>query len=260
VSILARGYGGAQKGPVRVEPARHGANDVGDEALLHARVTPTIIARDRVQGAILAEAGGAEIIVMDDGFQSPALAKDLSLLVVDGAVGLGNGRVLPAGPLRAAFAPQLARADALVVMGQGAAGEALSVLARASGKPVLKARLAPNPQSAAALVGRDVLAFCGIGRPMKFVETLGAIGTRNAVLRPFADHHVYSEADAARLMTEADATGLTLVTTEKDAVKLVGGPERLRLAARTLVLPVQAVFADEGLLDELLAPLLAGSV
>ncbi|AVO46901.1 tetraacyldisaccharide 4'-kinase [Phreatobacter cathodiphilus] len=257
-AILARGYGGRLAGPVVVDPAVHGPADVGDEPLLHARRFPTVVARDRPAGAALAVARGAGLIVMDDGFQNPALAKDLSVLVVDGAAGLGSGRVLPAGPLRAPFRPQLARADALLVVGEGEAGEALAALAAEAGRPVLRGRLVVEAETAAWLSGRDVLAFCGIGRPAKFVETLGAAGARNAVLRPFADHHAYGEADAERLLAEAARTGLPLVTTEKDAVKLKGSPALDRLAAATRVVPVSLKVEEEAaaaaLLDRVTAP------
>lgn len=253
-AVLTRGYGGSLKGPVVVDAARHGAAEVGDEALLHAASGLTVLAHDRPAGAALAAAQGATVIVMDDGFQNPSLVKDLSLLVVDGAAGLGNGRILPAGPLRAPFAPQMARADALLVVGPGAAGDALAAAVAAGGDTVIRARLAPDPAIAAWLAGRDVLAFCGIGRPAKFVETLGAAGARNAVLRPFPDHHAYVDADARQLLDEAARTGLALVTTEKDRVKLKGSAALDELAARTVTVPVQLVPADPAALDRLIAP------
>lgn len=240
-AILGRGYGGSLAGPVVVDPALHGPAEVGDEPLLHARHALTIIARDRPAGATLAVARGATVIVMDDGFQNPSLAKTRSLLVVDGAHGVGNGRVLPAGPLRAPLAPQLARADALLVVGPGEAGEELAALAVDLGRPVMRGHLVVEAEARAWLQDRDVLAFCGIGRPAKFVETLGAAGVRNAVLRPFPDHHAYTDADAGRLLAEAKATGLPLVTTQKDAVKLKGSPLLDRLAAATTVVAVTLV-------------------
>ena len=237
-AILSRGYGGKLTGPVIVEPRRHAPEDVGDEPLLHAARWPTVVSRDRLAGAALAAGQGAGLVIMDDGFQNPSLAKDLSILVVDAAAGLGNGRVLPAGPLRAPFAPQLAMADALVVIGDGQPGERLAAEALRAGREVIRGRLAVPATERGWLAGRDVLAFCGIGRPEKFVETLGAAGARNAVLRPFPDHHAYGDADAERLLDEAQRTGLPLVTTEKDAVKL-GGTEALdRLAAAATVIPV----------------------
>ncbi len=251
-AVLLRGYGGSLAGPVLVGPDI-GAAEAGDEAVLHARDGLTVVARDRLAGARLAVASGADAVVMDDGFQNPALVKDLALLVVDGGHGLGNGCVLPAGPLRAPFGPQLARADALVVVGAGAAGDSLAAQAVAAGRPVLRAALEVDGEVAEWLHGRDVLAFCGIGRPAKFVETLGQAGARNAVLRPFPDHHAYADADAARLLAEAERTGLPLVTTEKDAVKLKGSPALEALAAAATVVPVRAVVDDEAALDRLLA-------
>ncbi len=250
-AILSRGYGGRLAGPVVVVPGRHGPADVGDEPLLHAAHWPTVVSRDRPAGAALAVSGGASVIVMDDGFQNASLAKDLSILVVDAAAGLGNGRVLPAGPLRAAFVPQLAMADALLLVGEGAAGNALAEAAHRAGRPVIRARLAVPDAVRDAIAGRDLLAFCGIGRPEKFVETLGAAGARNALLRPFPDHHVYGDADAERLLTEAQRTGLPLVTTEKDAVKLKGTEALDRLAAATMVIPARLVVDDAAALAPL---------
>lgn len=253
-AVLTRGYGGSLAGPVLVDAARHGAAEVGDEALLHAGLGLTVLAHDRPAGAALAAGLGATVVVMDDGFQNPSLSKDLSILVVDGAAGLGNGHVLPAGPLRAPFAPQMARADALLVVGPGAAGDALAATVAAGGGVVIRAGLAPDPAVAAWLAGRDVLAFCGIGRPAKFVETLGAAGARNAVLRPFPDHHAYGEADALALLDEAARTGLALVTTEKDRVKLKGAPALDQLAAQTVTVPVRLVPDDAEAFARLIAP------
>ncbi len=257
-AILLRGYGGSQAGPLVVGPQATAA-DIGDEALLHAKAHLTVVSRDRVAGARLAASTGADVVVMDDGFQNPSLAKDLSLLVVDGGYGLGNGRVLPAGPLRAPFDPQLARADGLVVVGRGTAGDELAARAAAAHKAVLRVTLRVESAMAEWLAGRDVLAFCGIGRPAKFVETLGQAGARNAILRPFPDHHAYSEADADRLLDEAARTGLPLVTTAKDAVKLAGSPRLAELAAAARVVAISAAVDEEGGLDRLLARLRPGA-
>src|SRR5690242_5245426 len=166
VHILSRGYGGRSPGPLAVDPARHTAADVGDEPLLLAEVAPTWVARDRVAGAKAAIAAGAELLLLDDGFQNPTFAKDLSLVVVDGGYGLGNGRVLPAGPLREPLPRGLARADAIVLMGEDSAG----VAPITAEKPLCRARLVPeNPGEVA---GRTVVAFAGIGRPEKFFATV----------------------------------------------------------------------------------------
>ena len=215
--VLSRGYGGRLKGPVLVDPVRHGAADVGDEPLMMAARTPVVVSRDRVEGAVLARARGASVIVMDDGFQNPSLVKHLSLVVIDAARGLGNGFVFPAGPLRAPLDSQLARTDALVVIGDG---EAAAVVAAQAKVPVFRARLAPDPVSLAALREKRVLAFAGIGDPQKFFRTLRAAEVDVADERSFADHHPYAAQEIAVLRDEARSKSLTLVTTRKDIARL----------------------------------------
>jgi len=251
VHALTRGHGGREAGPLAVDPGRHGAADVGDEALLLAGAAPCWVARDRLAGAECAVAAGAGAIVMDDGFQNPALHKDLALIVADGAVGFGNGRLVPAGPLRERVADGLARADALVILGEDRHGLA----ALAGVRPVLAARLEPEPEAAALLAGRDVLAFAGIGRPEKFFATLEALGARVVGRVPFADHHPYRAAEVAALVDRAAALGAVPVTTAKDAVRL---PPDLR--AQVAILPVSVRWADERALSMLLTyVLLKGS-
>lgn len=213
-AAVTRGYGGREEGPLQVDLARHSAKDVGDEALLLAAAAPTFVARHRLAGAKAAVAAGATMILLDDGFQNPTLHKDLSLLVVDGAVGFGNGRVLPAGPLREPVARGLARADAVLVIGPPQAG----LLAQLQGHKVLTASLVP--QNAADFAGKDCLAFAGIGRPTKFFDSLRAAGARLRDTVAFPDHHPYSEAELAALADRAQQLGAPLVTTEKDAMRL----------------------------------------
>src|SRR5262245_34545841 len=165
--MLSRGYGGRIAGPIQVDPSGHGAADVGDEPLLLAQVAPTVVAADRVSGAAAARVAGASVIVMDDGFQNPSLAKDFSVLVVDGRRGIGNARVLPAGPLRASLGVQLDRAHAVVVVGSTDGAAAVVPQARARSLPVFAARLVPDAGFIAALEGKPVLAFAGIGDPEK---------------------------------------------------------------------------------------------
>ncbi|MFS8037656.1 tetraacyldisaccharide 4'-kinase [Xanthobacter sp. AM11] len=218
---LLRGHGGSLRGPLRVDPALHGAAEVGDEALLLARHAPTIVAGgDRLGGALLAVAGGASHIIMDDGFQNPSLHKDVSLLVVDAAVGVGNGCILPAGPLRAPLAPQLAQADAVLLVGEGSAGEAVAGAAHAAGIAVLRGRLAPDPAGIEALRGQPLVAFAGIGRPEKFFATLEAGGLHLAERRAFVDHHPYSVRELEDLAAAATKAGARLVTTQKDMARL----------------------------------------
>jgi tetraacyldisaccharide 4'-kinase len=247
VQCLIRGYGGTQPGPLAVDPARHDARAVGDEALLLAAVAPTVVARDRAAGGRLAVARGAGLLVMDDGFQNPGLAKDLSLLVVDGAVGFGNGRLLPAGPLREPIACGLARAQALVLIGPDQAGVARRI---AGALPILGARLAPDT-GWDALRGRRVVAFAGIGRPQKFFAALEAHGIAVVERVPFADHHRFDTDDIARLDRLAAGADAILVTTAKDAVRL-SAPAR----ARVTVLTVTLAWDDPDALRRLLDPLL----
>ena len=158
-----------------------------------AATLPVVVSRKRADGVPLARAQGATVILMDDGFQSPAVVKDASLIVIDSERGLGNGQVFPAGPLRAPLRPQLARTDALIIVGNGRAAEAVAAEIAAQGKPVLSAHLKPDEAQVAQLRGKRVLAFAGIGDPTRFFNTLRASGIEVAGQRAFADHHPYSE-------------------------------------------------------------------
>jgi len=215
--FLSRGYGGRLRGPLRVDPERHTAADVGDEPLLLARQAPTWIARDRVAGAAAAVAAGADAIVMDDGFQNPHLAKDLSLLVIDQGYGLGNGRVHPAGPLREAAGRGFARADGAVLL--LAEDRPPAPLALPPALPVLPARLLPAPE-AQRLAGQRVLAFAGIGRPARFFATLLGLGVELVAARAFPDHYPFAPDEIMALVEEAHAAGAVPVTTAKDHVRL----------------------------------------
>lgn len=242
--ILTRGYGGWRPGPLRVDPTRQGFAEVGDEALLLAREAPTWIARDRRAGAWAAVAAGARIILMDDGFQNPSLHKDHSILVIDGNYGLGNGRVMPAGPLREPPGDGLARADACILIGADRAGIARALPADL---PLHRARLVPAA-GGADLGGRRLLAFAGIGRPAKFFATLRDLGADPAVAQSFPDHHRFREDELLRLEALAAGLGARLVTTDKDAVRL---PPSWR--ARVAVLRVTVAWEDVAAIGRVLA-------
>ncbi|MGE0271399.1 MAG: tetraacyldisaccharide 4'-kinase [Alphaproteobacteria bacterium] len=213
--FLTRGYGGELKGPAQVDPSQHASTDVGDEALLLAAQGPTWVSHDRVAGARAAEAAGATVIVMDDGFQNPNLAKDLSVIVIDGGYGFGNGRLMPAGPLREQPSDGLARAQAAILIGEDRHG----VVVALEGKlPVLRARLEPD-ENARRLAGRTVLAFAGIARPAKFYDTLRHLGCNIALSQDFPDHHPYTPDEIMALCESASAFGALPVTTEKDLVR-----------------------------------------
>jgi tetraacyldisaccharide 4'-kinase len=218
--VLSRGYGGKLRGPVRVDPARHSAIEVGDEPLMLAKALAVVVARDRVAGVVLAKAQGASVILMDDGFQNPAVAKDASLIVIDSERGLGNGKVMPAGPLRAPLRLQMERTDALVVIGEGKGADAVAGLIAGQGKPVLRARFVADEGSLASLRGKRALAFAGIGDPVRFFNTLSANGIDVVRGRAFADHHAFSPRQIDALLAEAKRDGLIPVTTEKDLVRL----------------------------------------
>ena len=247
IHFLSRGYGGRKPGPVRVDLARHSAVEVGDEPLLLGRIAPVWVARNRAAGARAAVDEGADIIVMDDGFQNTALIKDLSILAVDGGYGFGNGRLIPAGPLREPVAGGLARAEAAVLIGDDRVGLGPALERRL---PVLRARLKPD-QDACTLGGQTVLAFAGIARPAKFYETLREIGCRIVARWDFPDHHRYTPEEVMEICETAHAHAALPVTTAKDAVRL---PSEARSMVRVVGVTLAWQAPDD--LDSLLQPIL----
>ncbi|MEC9347141.1 MAG: tetraacyldisaccharide 4'-kinase [Pseudomonadota bacterium] len=243
--VLTRGYGGALSGsgPHLVDPAIHDASQVGDEALLHAAVAPTVISASRAKGA-MAAAEGADLVIMDDGHQNPTVARDLSIVVIDLGFGFGNGHLIPAGPLREPVAAGLSRANAVIGIGRGSFPDEV----RRSGLPALRARLVPD-LAAQMLSGERVVALTGIGRPLKFVDTLQELGCEVVGLQAHADHHVFREDEIMRALDVATARKAMVVTTTKDHVRL---PE----AARQMIRPVgvSLEFRQPELLDALLQP------
>lgn len=239
--VVSRGYGGRLEGPVAVDPRRHDAAEVGDEPLLLAAFGPTWVARDRAAGARAAEGAGAQAILLDDGFQNPTLAKDLSLVVVDAQRGFGNGRVIPAGPLREPVARGLARADLLLTIGPPAAQARFDALwGPATGTlPHLRGALTPL-QTGMRWEGLRAVAFAGIGHPQKFFDTLQDQGVILCATHPLDDHQPLDARLITRLLADAKAQGAQLVTTEKDAVRL---PAELR--GQVLSLPVRLALADD---------------
>jgi len=227
--VVSRGHGGrlarlGSVGPHRVDPDRDRHEEVGDEPLLLAALAPVWVARDRAAGVRAAAAAGAGLILMDDGFQNPSVVKDRSILMVDAGTGFGNGRLIPAGPLREPVAGGLARADAVVLVGTGA--ERAAAVGRWPGLAgAVAARLVPR-RTGLSLAGVAVLAFAGIGRPGKFFATLRAMGAEIVEAVPFADHCAYPPVVLRRLQRRALAEDAMLVTTEKDAVRLPAGFRR----------------------------------
>lgn len=242
--VISRGHGGRLEGPVAVDPRRHGPGDVGDEALLLAAFAPVQVGHDRAAAGRAAVASGAQVIVMDDGFQNPALAMDLGVVVVDAEFGFGNGRVIPAGPLREPVTQGLGRADLVLAIGTAEQRDRLVAT-----WPVLDAL----PRAGGALrplaTGMDwqglrSLAFAGIGRPDKFFASLAAAGAAVVATHAFADHAPYHRRLLARLEAEAGRLGAQLVTTEKDAARLPG-----YFRPKVLAFPVRLELSERDALD-----------
>lgn len=246
VHFLLRGYGGKLRGPAKVDPERHDSTQVGDEALLLAAERPAWISADRGLGAQSAVTGGAQCIVMDDGLQNPTLEKDLSLLIIDGSYGFGNGRIIPAGPLRETPMQAAARCRAAVLIGEDETGALAQLPPRL---PVLRARLRPGPE-AALLAGQPVYAFCGIANPSKFFATLQEAGAVLAGRMAFTDHYPFDAGDLEQVLADAERMRAIPVTTRKDFVRI---PPQYR--ARVTVVTVALEWEDPTALEALLDPL-----
>lgn len=248
VHIVTRGYGGNLAGPVRVELAHHDAAAVGDEALLLAKRAPCWVARNRAAGIRAAVAVGAEAVVLDDAFQNPTIAKTLSLVVVDAAYGFGNGRIIPAGPLRENPGRGLARAGAVVLLGTEREAMDLKQVRMPPPPPVVLAEL--RPIAGERFAGSRLLAFAGIGRPQKFFATVRTLGAELAGMRAFPDHHPYRASDIEQLHCDAERAQARLVTTAKDIVRI---PPASRDGIE--VLEVEISWRDPAALDELIRPI-----
>ncbi|MGD9650524.1 MAG: tetraacyldisaccharide 4'-kinase [Dongiaceae bacterium] len=244
VHFLSYGYGGLEEGPLLVDPLRHSAVDVGDEALLLARQAPAWIGHDRKAAARLAVEDGAEILIMDDGFQYPFLYKDISILVVDGQYGLGNGYLIPAGPLRERLKDALLRAAAVIRMGEDSSG----IDAKLGGaKKIWEAKLMAPEIERKRWQGKKVVAFAAIGRPAKFFATLKNLGAEIIATHAFPDHHLFATWELPLILDQARKNGAVAVTTQKDAVRI----DPL-LRQQIEILPVDAVFTDDKALDQIL--------
>jgi len=238
--FLSRGHGGSFVQPHIVDPRHDAAKHVGDEPLLLAEHAPVAVTPNRAAGArLLMERHGCDFLIMDDGFQSARVHIDFALVVVDARYGIGNGRVIPGGPLRARIVDQLVFTSALLKMGEGTAADAVVRQAARAGRPIFEAHT--EPTNTAGLAGKRFLAFAGIGHPEKFFDTVRDAGGEVSLTRPFPDHHFYAEDELAELAATARAENLGLITTAKDAVRLRHGVSR-EFLDRLEVLEIDTVF------------------
>ena len=258
--FLLRGYGGSLNGPVLVDAESYSAEQVGDEALLLVRKGPTVISADRAVGAKLLEQQDITIIIMDDGFQNPALYKDFQVVLIDAKTGIGNRKCVPAGPLRMPFKEQLVKVDLLLVVGEGIAAERELKEVAQCGLAIEQAWI--RPVSADALEGERVLAFAGIGRPEKLFATLREIGADLVEAKSFPDHHYFTKQDAREILKLAEDEDLLPITTTKDYVRLDGRQEVsiARLAQMTSVLEVEMKLANPENILARLNQILAGAL
>lgn len=253
--FLSRGHGGQARQAHLVDPEHDSPRHVGDEPLLLARHAPVAVTADREAGARLLAGRGCTLLIMDDGFQSARLHMDFALLVVDARHGIGNGYVIPAGPLRASLGAQLRLCHGVLRMGEGEGAEAVVRAAARAAKPIYAARAVPVDP--ARFAGRRLLAFAGIGNPDRFFDTLRATGARVEAVRPFPDHHPYTDEDLAQLADDAAAARLELATTAKDAVRLRDRPAPVAFMSGLDVLEIEARFEDRSMAERIVAETLA---
>lgn len=254
--FLSRGHGGSLSKPHLVDSHHDSAKSTGDEPLLLAGEAPTAVTPNRAAGARLLIAEGCDFLIMDDGFQSAHIHYDYALLVVDAQRGLGNGHIIPGGPVRAPLVDQIRHAHAVLRMGEGDAADALVRLAARAGRPNYDAVARPRPGS--GVEGRALLAFAGIGHPDKFFRTVEEAGGRLVATRPFPDHHYYTDENLAELLDQADAAGADLVTTAKDAVRIRHASEvAARLLQRLSVIEIDLEFDPPGIPERIIGDTIA---
>ncbi|MBT7356997.1 MAG: tetraacyldisaccharide 4'-kinase [Rhodospirillaceae bacterium] len=213
--VLSRGYGGSERGPVKIS-SEHIAAQVGDEPILISSTSQIWVSDNRQAGCQAAIEDGAKAVILDDGFQDPSIKKDLSLIVVDGGYGFGNGHCIPAGPLREGISNGLSRADAVVIIGDDTSESEALIKGRC---PVLHATLVPNADDQ-DWQHKKVVAFAGIGHPEKFFQTLRDLDCTICETVSFADHHPFTQSELDDLKRRATQHGATLVTTQKDLVRI----------------------------------------
>jgi tetraacyldisaccharide 4'-kinase len=239
VAYVSRGYGGSEQGPVQVTSGHH-YKQVGDEPLLLQKMAPVFVAKNRRLAIDAAIASGAQLVIMDDGLQNPTIAKTLSFLVIDGSTGVGNGYVIPAGPLRLPLKDTLKKSDAVVMMGQ----DRTQITASLKNKPLIEATIVPA--SLHIMAHKKMIAFAGIGHPEKFFHTLETLNYKILEQISFADHYAYKKQDLDKLLAKAKKENAILITTEKDMMRIPFNYQR-----QIHSLPIEVVF-DKTQEEELL--------
>ena len=210
--FVSRGYGGNLSN-IEVDINIHSPIEVGDEPLLLAKEAPVIVNHKRFDGATRAVSNGANIIIMDDGFQNPQLYKDKSFLVIDGNVGLGNMFPIPAGPMREFYSHGKKRAQAVIILGD----DKTSVAEKFNDLPIFYGNIVPKkPQTRY----KKVVAFAGIGRPQKFYNSLKNCELEVIKTFDFPDHYFYKNDDIKEIVETAEKLGAEIYTTSKDFVKI----------------------------------------
>ncbi|MCO5062938.1 MAG: tetraacyldisaccharide 4'-kinase [Rhizobiaceae bacterium] len=238
--IVSRGHGGSTTRARLVDATNDTATLVGDEPLLLARHASVAVSRNRVEGAALLLKEGCNLILMDDGFQSAHLEMDHAVLAIDAGTGVGNGHIIPGGPLRAPLVEQLRYADSVLRIGEGKAADEIVRMAARAGLPVYDAR--NEPVDPLAVAGKRVLAFAGIGNPQRFYDALSVAGAHVVETRSFDDHHPFKLGELQQLMSDAKRQDLQLVTTEKDVARLHGGIKPDGFLEKLLVFAVATQF------------------
>ena len=253
ICFLTRGYLGKEEGPLLVNPLSHTSKDVGDEALILSKSAPTIVSKNRRAGYEIAEKNGFDIVIMDDEFQNPTVHKDISFIAMDAGAGVGNGLVMPAGPLRMRLRAQLPNVSAIITIGDGFGGE--TVVQRAKRQyniPRFRAYFEPD-ESLKSYIGKSVIAYCGIGRPEKFLETLEDVGIKIPRYQFYTDHYAYKDSDAETLLGLSNKLKMPLLTTEKDYVRLPNDDSPLgQLKKRSVTVPIKLIFEDNKELNQML--------
>jgi tetraacyldisaccharide 4'-kinase len=246
VHFLSRGYKGSAEGPLKVDATRHSYREVGDEPLLLSEIAPVWVSKDKVRGGVKAQEQGAELLIMDDGLQNQNLYKDFSILVIDGAYGFGNERVFPAGPLREPISHALEKASILLMLGE----DKMQLTKRFfENFPVLRADIQPKGRE--SLKSKNVLAFCGIGRPEKFFTFLEEHGVQVQENISFSDHYPYKDQEIENLIKKANEKGLCLVTTRKDSIRIAP-----KYHSSLYIIDIDIVFQDYDALDSYLRSVL----